>query len=101
VVNFTLDLSSSANAALLSPGGYVIANGGNVIVMNRASVYKALSLICTHNGCTVSYSPSRAFVCPCHGGTYDVNGNVTGGPPPAPLTSYTVTQVGTVLTIKG
>ena len=102
VVNFTLDLNSSANAALQNIGGYVIANGGSVIVIHTASGYKALSLTCTHNGCTVNYlGPSRGFQCPCHGGTFDPNGNVTGGPPPSPLASYIVSQSGSILTIQG
>jgi len=101
VVNFTLDLSNASNAALRNVGGYVIANGGNVIVENTSSGYVAISLICTHNGCTVSYRGSSGFYCPCHGGSYDASGNVTGGPPPTPLARYTVTQSGTVLTIKG
>lgn len=101
IVNFTLDLNNSANAPLRSIGGYVIANNGSTIVFNTVSGYKALSLICTHNGCTVRYLGSTGFACPCHGGTFDINGNVTGGPPPSALSSYQVTQSGTVLTIKG
>ena len=101
VVNFTLDLSNAANAALRNAGGTLIANGGTVIVMNTSSGYKAISLICTHAGCTVTYRGTAGFNCPCHGGRFDVNGNVTSGPPPSPLPQYTVTQVGTVLTIKG
>ena len=101
VVNFTLDLNNTANAALRYTGGTVIANGGTVIVMNTATGYKALSLICTHAGCTVTYRGSSGFNCPCHGGRYDVNGNVLSGPPPSPLPQYTVTQVGSVLTRKG
>ena len=101
VVDFTLDLNNSANSALRSIGGYVIANGGNTIVMNTTTGYKALSLICTHNGCTVNYRGSAGFICPCHGGTYDASGNVTGGPPPSPLPTYQVTQACTILTIKG
>jgi cytochrome b6-f complex iron-sulfur subunit len=99
-VNFTLDLSNSANAALNTVGGSVIQNG--VIVIKTSSGFEALSLTCTHAGCTVSFiSISRGFACPCHGGTFDANGNVTGGPPPSNLTKYTVTQSGNILTIKG
>lgn len=99
--NFTLDLNNAANAALRNVGGYVIANAGNTIVIHTTTGYKALSLICTHNGCTVNYRGTAGFNCPCHGGTFDANGNVTGGPPPSPLQSYNVTQSGSVLTIKG
>jgi Rieske Fe-S protein len=101
IVNFTLDLTNPANAALNNTGGSVIANGGNTIVINALSGYKALSLICTHAGCTVGYNGANGFRCPCHGGTFDVNGNVTGGPPPSALPSYQVTRSGNILTIKG
>ena len=90
-VNFT---------ALAHNGGYVIANSGSVIVIKESTGYSALSLICTHQGCTVNFTGS-GFACPCHGGTYNINGAVTGGPPPAPLTKYTVTESGTTLTITG
>jgi Rieske Fe-S protein len=100
-VNFTIDLSNPANAALLTNGGHVIQNG--VFVRKTANGYVALSLTCTHNGCTVVYTGglNGAFDCPCHRGTYDINGNVTGGPPPAPLSKLMVTENANVLTITG
>ncbi len=41
---------------------------------------------CAHLGCPVRYyqAPQR-FVCPCHGGIYDFQGKVAGGPPVRPL----------------
>ena len=55
----------------------------------------ALSLICTHLGCIVSWHPEeKRLICPCHGGVYDLNGAVLGGPPPRPLPSYEVKQSG-------
>ncbi|SDD57256.1 ubiquinol-cytochrome c reductase iron-sulfur subunit [Sporomusa acidovorans] len=45
-----------------------------------------LSNICTHLGCAVAWdAPAKQFVCPCHGGAFDAEGKVTGGPPPKPL----------------
>jgi Rieske Fe-S protein len=45
------------------------------------------SAICSHLGCLVSYhKDKREFVCPCHGGRYDLTGRNISGPPPAPLT---------------
>lgn len=47
----------------------------------------AFSAVCSHLGCVVDWdSKQEQFLCPCHGGRYDINGNVIGGPPPAPLT---------------
>lgn len=41
--------------------------------------FSALSLRCTHLGCTVEGVP-EGFHCPCHGSRYDSDGNVTRGP---------------------
>jgi menaquinol-cytochrome c reductase iron-sulfur subunit len=42
-----------------------------------------LSPICPHNGCEIAWKADRtAFVCPCHGGTFDVDGQYKSGPPP-------------------
>jgi len=46
----------------------------------------SLSATCTHLGCLVSYNRVLGeFVCPCHGGRYNLQGDVIGGPPPRPL----------------
>ncbi len=46
----------------------------------------ALSAICTHLGCIIQWNPNaKQFICPCHGGKYDLNGKVVSGPPPRPL----------------
>lgn len=46
----------------------------------------ALSATCTHLGCQVAWNAeAKQFKCPCHGGKYDVQGRVVGGPPPRPL----------------
>jgi len=99
-VNFTLDLSNQSNATLKSSGGSISSHG--VIVINQGGNYIAVAQRCTHQGCTVAYNNgSKHLVCPCHGGTFDLTGNVVSGPPPAPLKTYTVTQNGNILTISG
>jgi len=100
-VNFTLDLTNSANSVLNTPGGSLIANGVIVIRLN-STTFEALSATCTHAGCTVGYNASRqTLVCPCHGGTYNVTtGAVISGPPPSGLSKYTTTLNGNVLTVK-
>jgi len=99
-VNFTLDLTAAANAALNASGGSVIQN--NVIVIRTgATTFSALSILCTHQGCTLSFvSATSEMVCPCHGGTFDINGNVVSGPPPSALTKYTTSLSGHILTVK-
>jgi cytochrome b6-f complex iron-sulfur subunit len=37
-------------------------------------------------GCQVEWKRDQEeFVCPCHKGTYAIDGTVLSGPPPAPL----------------
>jgi cytochrome b6-f complex iron-sulfur subunit len=99
-VSFTLDLTQSANAALNTVGGYLVTNGV-IVIRSSGSTFDALSATCTHQGCTVGYNSSaQEVVCPCHGGTYNLSGKVLGGPPPSPLTSYTATLSGNILTVK-
>lgn len=49
----------------------------------------ALSNICTHMQCDVHWDQSLLqFLCPCHGGLYNADGNNIGGPPPQPLPQW-------------
>ena len=78
-----------ATAAQVSPGHAVRFSDDNGdpawLVHETSGDFRAFSAVCTHAGCTVDVSGGE-FVCPCHGGTYDIaTGAVTGGPPPRPL----------------
>ncbi len=57
--------------------------------------YIAISTRCMHLGCPVSYKPpAQRFICPCHGGVYDFEGKVSGGPPVRPLDRFYTREVG-------
>jgi Rieske Fe-S protein len=57
-----------------------------IFIVNTGKELFALSSTCTHLGCLINwYRPENRFLCPCHGGQYDIRGNVVSGPPPAPL----------------
>jgi Rieske Fe-S protein len=46
----------------------------------------AFSPVCTHLGCYVNWDNNRKeFLCPCHGGRYNREGEVIAGPPPKSL----------------
>ena len=100
-VNFTLDLTQSANAVLNNVGGSLATNGV-IVVRYSTSVFYAFSQYCTHQGCQLSYDGSaKVFACPCHGGIFSgTTGAVLSGPPPSALTKYNVTQSGNILTVK-
>ena len=77
----------------------VTRQDGYLQVVDRTVVYlvrtgeqdvRALHSTCTHLGCRTAYDrKSKRILCPCHGGAFDSQGNVVGGPPPAPLPSLT------------
>jgi menaquinol-cytochrome c reductase iron-sulfur subunit len=49
----------------------------------------AISTRCAHLGCPVRFVKAAGnFICPCHGGVYDFEGKVTGGPPVRPLDRF-------------
>ncbi|MCK6447751.1 MAG: Rieske 2Fe-2S domain-containing protein [Planctomycetes bacterium] len=64
--------------------------------------YFALSAICTHMQiCHLDWNEERReLVCPCHGGAFDVYGNVVKGPPSVPLQSYAIEELGEELYIR-
>jgi len=53
------------------------------------NAYIAISSRCMHLGCPVRFvEASQRFICPCHGGVYDFQGKVSGGPPVRPLDRF-------------
>ncbi len=64
--------------------------------------YIALSSVCTHLGCQVR-KLQHALRCPCHGSTYDLEGNVLRGPAQRPLTRFRteVVEGGVAVLLRG
>ena len=51
--------------------------------------YIAISSRCAHLGCPVRWvDAAERFICPCHGGVYDLLGRRVGGPPVRPLDRF-------------
>jgi menaquinol-cytochrome c reductase iron-sulfur subunit len=51
--------------------------------------FVAISTRCAHLGCPVRFIEAAGiFSCPCHGGAYDFEGLVIGGPPVRPLDRF-------------
>jgi carotenoid phi-ring synthase / carotenoid chi-ring synthase len=53
---------------------------------------EAISLTCTHQGCTVKMAADGKFHCPCHGAVFTADGKVLKGPAQRNLSKYQVAQ---------
>lgn len=63
--------------------------------------YVAMSNVCTHLACRVRWvADQEMFLCPCHNGFFDKEGNVVSGPPPEPLERYEVQVENDTIMIK-
>jgi Rieske Fe-S protein len=71
-----------------------------VFVVATAKGPIVLSATCSHLGCLVNYHKEKQeFVCPCHGGRYDLSGRNIAGPPPAPLARFPARMEGEMLMV--
>lgn len=96
----TVDLSHEDFSNLGTVGGFAYS-GDIIIIRSSESNYIALSKICTHQGCTVSYNHDESQLpCPCHGSVYNTSGGVVNGPAEESLVKYNVTKEGDILTIS-
>jgi len=77
--------------ASLPVGGnhpFALASGEQAMLFRTKKGVFAYSRTCTHQGCTVEFSPSNnKLVCPCHGATFDPlnGGKAIVGPANMPL----------------
>jgi Rieske Fe-S protein len=72
-----------------------------VYVVRIGDQLRVLSNVCSHMQCPVRWEDAlHQFLCPCHGGLYDISGNNVGGPPPKPLPEYVHRLEGTTLYIE-
>ncbi len=56
---------------------------------DKYNQYIAISTRCMHLGCPVRFvEAAERFICPCHGGVYNFEGKVDGGPPVRPLDRF-------------
>lgn len=94
----TIDLGNPNYSSLGATGASTVID--NVIVINTGNGFIALSSVCTHQGCQVSYDHGNENLpCPCHGSIFSVTGSVLNGPASSPLKKYDVSQEGDILTI--
>ena len=62
---------------------------------DRDTPFIAISSRCAHVGCPVRWvDAAERFICPCHGGVYDLLGRRVGGPPVRPLDRFYTRVIG-------
>jgi cytochrome b6-f complex iron-sulfur subunit len=69
------------------------------LVTTESGTPLAISLRCTHRGCTVE-PEGEELECPCHGSRYTMEGKLLGGPAPRDLETYPVRQEDGALYIR-
>jgi len=62
-------------------------------IRNTNEGYVAISLVCSHLGCTVEENKDgEGFACPCHGSRYNEKGLVLEGPATKSLAYYRIEE---------
>jgi len=83
-------------------GKLVLVDGLPVWVINTRHGLRAVSALCTHQGCMVRWEGKRKLlVCPCHAGAFDASGNVVEGLPTEPLQRYVASAIDGVIFVGG
>ena len=100
-----LRLAFAEHPALASAGGAAMVRidgkGKPLLIRNDGDQgITALSLKCTHLGCTVRVDEGGALGCPCHGSRYASDGAVTKGPAKQALTRYPAAIEGEAIAVK-
>ncbi len=78
-------------AANYPPGSRTVIPDANAVLIHAADGFQAISLTCTHLGCTVK-PVEGGFACPCHNSRFDLEGNVVNGPAAKPLPKWKVLE---------
>lgn len=95
-VDFTVDLASSANAALTKVGGYLIQNT-TVVAQVSQGIYVAVTQICSHEGQRQVIYQNGEFYCNAHGARFSTAGKGLNSNGSHGLTVYTAQLSGTSL----
>lgn len=90
----------SAAAADVPQNGALLFRNERLALFRDDSGFYALSLICTHLGCTVTVTED-ALSCPCHGSRFDRQGTVLAGPADRALVRMKVEVRGELLEVVG
>lgn len=90
----------SASITDIPINGALIFRNERLALMRDDKGFYALSLICTHLGCTVIVSED-ALSCPCHGSVFDRQGKILKGPADRSLVRLELVEQNGTLQVYG
>ena len=98
-VDFTLDLTDSANSKLLTNGGYLIKNKV-VVARTTNGEYVAATQQCSHEGTYAVILKNDEWFCTDHDARFDLNGGGLNKDGKKGLTIYKAVLNGNLLSIS-
>lgn len=90
----------SANITDIPINGARVFRKERLVLMRNEDRLYALSLICTHLGCTVIVTEDM-LSCPCHGSKFDRQGVVVTGPADKPLVKLELVEQNGIVKVYG
>jgi isorenieratene synthase len=82
----------SQESRVESQGVWDYYGAGDNVFAAKPGENEAISLTCTHQGCTVQRQADGKFLCPCHGALYNPEGQVIAGPAKRDLPRFHIAQ---------
>ena len=88
----TKQLFDAGNINSFQKNSVTVFRGGRFyLVRLDDGGFLALSLRCTHLGCSIEWEEDKnRFICPCHASAFEINGNVQNPPAPSALDYFPV-----------
>jgi len=82
----------AGNVNIFQPNTVTAFRGGRFYLARlEDGGFIALSLRCTHLGCSINWEESKkSFVCPCHSSSFSIDGDVLNPPAPKALDYFPV-----------
>ncbi|MCX6284160.1 MAG: Rieske (2Fe-2S) protein [Bacteroidetes bacterium] len=88
----TKQMLDAGSVESFAPGSVSAFMGGRFYLARlQDGGFIALSIRCTHLGCSISWEESKKrFICPCHSSAFDISGEVLNPPAARALDYYPV-----------
>ncbi len=101
VAGNTVRIDLGIQSGLNGNGAWLLIVEAQTLVANVGGGFIALTSVCTHSACDRNWTySSEEFTCACHNSKFDTAGNVLQGPANQPLTPFSTSVSGDILTIS-